>query len=143
MFQGIFPLEQHTTLRTLVWYSYGFVASDIMVDAFGRLPNLERISLSVINRIPFINTLMHKPFDYNSSLAASDFVILPCLHTLVFGGHPLRSRDEVRILQDCLIERCERNAPLQKLIVKLPMGWNMRDSDIALLREIVVDLEAI
>jgi len=141
MFQGVFPLEQHTSLRTLVWYSYGFVASDIMVDAFGRLPNLERISLSVINRIPFINALMHKPFDYNSSPAAWDSAILPRLHTLVFGGHPLRSKDEVRVLQDCLIERCERNAPLQKLIVK--MGWNMRDNDIALLREIVVDLEAI
>ena len=139
MFQRVLPLEQDTSLRTLVWWSSGFVASNIIADAFGRLPNLERVGLAVAERTQFINALMHKPSNYNSSLDAWGSVILPRLRTLAFGDYPLRSGHEVWALQDCLIERCERNAPLQKLIAKL--GWDMNDEDEALLREIVVDLE--
>ena len=49
MFQTSHSLEQRTSLRTFIWFGHSFVASDIMVDAFGCLPNLKRICLSVAN----------------------------------------------------------------------------------------------
>ena len=140
MFQKVVSLEQHASLRTLIWSSHGVIASDIMVDAFGCLPNIERISLSVDNRLPFINALMHKSSEYNSSPAACGPVILPRLHTLAFEGEALYPGTEDRALQSCLVERRERKAPLQKLIIPKPC-WIMSNEDEALLREVVVNLE--
>ena len=49
MFQQALSLEQHMSLRTFIWFSHSFVASNIMVDASVCLPNLKRTCLAVAN----------------------------------------------------------------------------------------------
>jgi len=85
-----------------------------------------------------IDALIHKPDDYNSSPAAWSYVTFPQLQKLEISGRRIEG-EEIRALQDCLIERCERNAPIQALTIQ--PGVDVAKEDVALLREIVVDFK--
>ena len=138
LLQTIFPTVRSTSLRALAWSNIGpGINTRLIVDISGRLPNLERIRLKGIRSSPFVDALMHKPSDYNSSPAAWGSVTFPRLYMLEFPQE--LKVEEIRLLQDCLIERCERNAPLQQLIIEL--HTDVGDRDVTLLREIVADLQ--
>ena len=137
--QKILSMIRPMSLRGLNWYNsdHGITPS-LVVDTFGHLPNLERIYVEETFRGPFIDALIHKPDDYNSSPAAWSYVAFPQLQKLELSGRRIEG-EEIRALQDCLIERCERNAPIQALTIQ--PGVDVAKEDVALLREIVVDFK--
>ena len=127
------------SLRTLNWYNDDRgITPSFIVDTLGHLPNLKRIDVTETFRGPFIDALMHKSNDYNSSPAALSSVVFPRLHTLELR-HGLRA-EVIQVLQDCLIERRERNAPIKVLTVR-PNIDVVNSKGLTLLRELVVDLK--
>ena len=113
----------------------------VLLECFGDLQQLQSVTLkgSVIRG--FLQMLMDKAKakgrDGKSKVACPALQSLEILNPVFSPGHVDGFSFEE--LRDCLMERCNRNAELRKLILSACI--NIYAGDVALLREIVVDVD--
>jgi len=131
---AIFPLLNITTL-TLDINPVGIS----LRRAFGQLPRLKKVIAVKDCALEVIKELTLKCENYDDTQLSDYYsVTFPALECLSFVKGLFES-DTLEILQDCLMERCERNAEILKL--EFLDCCELFCSDVKSLREIVVDVE--
>jgi len=118
------------------------VYEDVLLECFGDLEQLRNVTLKEGVTRGFLQMLMVKK-GKGRDQKSYDKVTCPALQSLEILG-AIFSPDHVNgfpieELEDCLMERCSRNAELRELI--LSDCVNLFEEDVDLLREIVVDVD--
>ena len=143
MLQEILRMLGPKSVRTLEWHTHlscgTGISSDLIIQTFEALPNLQKVCLSRDITGHFLSTLMRKPDGFERSQVAWDINTFPSLHTLML--EQFCTSTDIEALQECLMERCERNAPIQNLTISLEA--EVAESDVKILQELVVKLEVL
>lgn len=108
---------------------------------FGRSTTLQTVELQALELTvvsDFLKALTHKPEGYERLESAYDSVSFPALQSLNFNRTTFDNLNLDEML-DCLMERYERGAEVQKLDIR--NCRELGDDDIRLLREIVADVK--
>ena len=133
-----FPLSRLKTLYLSI-----DISQVVLRECFGNLPQLRNVTVSGKATLAFIRALIHKSRGHNRRPKVYYGVTFPALESLkiteaIFspdheGGFTFEE------LQDCLMERCNRNAEVRKLT--LYDCFCLYERDVDLIREIVVDVD--
>ena len=136
--QGIIPVLPVVKLVTLVLNIDVTVEQNFLVATFGNLPQLRNVSITGTGTNNFLLALLHKPDNYNTCASAYYSTSFPALRSIAFSG-VIFTPDTASHLEDCLMERWERNAEIRKLIFS--DCSSLYTYDVQRLREIVVNVD--
>ncbi|KAF9530411.1 hypothetical protein CPB83DRAFT_850875 [Crepidotus variabilis] len=131
------PLSQIKTLSISTHLTQTFLMAN-----FGNLPKLNTV---VVNGGSPVITQLFKALTSKKNNKASYYrVVFPHLQHLIMYGAIFSEQDEVdyitvNSLRDCLMERSERGAPIQKLSIL--DCFDINKDEIQLLEELVVDVD--
>ncbi|KAF8159443.1 hypothetical protein B0H34DRAFT_703478 [Crassisporium funariophilum] len=139
------PLDLLAMLRL---ETHDFIGSQTLGNTLGKLPQVRWMhGTGPATALHILEALSLRRSDYEENLSGYHQVSFPALQNLLLDGLIFgKSDNEVsfNMLQDCLIDRCERQVPLQSLVLE-ECSFDSDASDVAfiqidLLREIVVDV---
>jgi len=115
----------------------------VLIECFGRLPQLRNVTVSSSATLGFIKALTHKAKGYKRRPKVYYDVTFPALESLEITEAIFSPDHEggffFEELQDCLMDRCNRNAEVRKLT--LSDCFCLYEHDVDLLRDIVVDVD--
>jgi hypothetical protein len=120
-----------------------FIDSQTWVKTFRNFPLLERVSVHSWAIHSFLEALVYKTMGAERSKTAYRNVSFPNLRYIHLIGAHFRTEcisvvNQLDMLLDCLMERCERNAEVQ--VLRLDDCFIL-SSDVERLKEIVVDVD--
>ena len=130
------PLLTQLHISTL-----GFIDSVTWIKTFGKLPLLKRVYVQSSASHAFLEALVYKTKAAEKSKAAYRNVSFPKLQQIDLEGIDFEEglqSTSFDMLLDCLIERYERNAEIQKLC--LNDCYSLWAEDVDGLKEVVVDV---
>jgi len=136
--QGVLPFLPVVKLVTLALDIDVTVEQNLLVATFGNLPQLRNVSITGTGTSNLLFALLHKPDNYNTCASAYYSTSFPALRSIEFRG-VIFTPDTASHLEDCLMERWERNAEIRKLIFS--DCSSLYTYDVQRLREIVVNVD--
>lgn len=116
------------------------LGQDVIRRSFGQSTDIRCVELEVGAGVSdFLQVLTYKPEGYEYLESAYRSLTFPALQSLKFNRVSFSPIVEFEVVLDCLMERYERGAELQKLIFH--NCFYIDKDDVRLLREIVADVE--
>ncbi|KAF8165560.1 hypothetical protein B0H34DRAFT_689570 [Crassisporium funariophilum] len=134
---GAIPLH---LLSMLHLETHDFISVETLATTLGELPQVRWMHVSGPTTTRHIlEALSLERLEHQEILSAYHQVFFPALQALLLEGVEFGHATSFNQLQDCLIDRCERQVALQSLILKRCFS-DLDERKLDLLREIVVDV---